>query len=237
MIITRAQWGAKVTPPNKMPLPAREVWLHHSVTAVSSDAAADVRAIERIGIQRFGHISYSYLVHPSGVVLEGAGLQVGAHTAGRNSSSFGVCLIGDYTRRDPTPAQVDAVRQVIARLVETGSLRPGTYPTGGHRDLKQTACPGDRAYALLPAFRVPWQPEEEDDMAEPVDALQDPHGGVWVLSRDGAVRPYRGARSLGEPKGHHYWEGREAAHLDAVGTEYAVVATSGERYGPGFETE
>lgn len=220
-----------------MPLPAREVWLHHSVTPITSNPAADMRAVERIGIERFGHVSYSWCFHPDGTVLEGAGLRVGAHTAQRNSTSFGLCLLGDYTRRDPTPAQVDAVRQVIARLIETESLRPGVYPTGGHRDLKQTACPGDRAYALLPAFRQPWAPVEEDDMAEPVDALQDPQGGVWVLSRDGAVRPYRGARTLGEPKGHRYWEGRQAARLELVGAAYAVVATSGERYGPGFDTE
>lgn len=82
----------------------------------------------------------------------------------------------------------------------------------------------------------PWwgAPQEEEDMAEPVDALQDPRGGIWVLSADGAVRNYRGARHLGEPKGHDYWSGRIAAHFDAVGDAYAVIATSGERYGPGF---
>jgi hypothetical protein len=72
----------------------------------------------------------------------------------------------------------------------------------------------------------------EDDMAEPVDALQDPQGGIWVLSRDGAVRAYRGARTLGEPKGKDYWAGREADHLEPTERGYDVIAKgSGERYG------
>lgn len=206
--------------------------MHHSVTTPSDDPRADARVIERIGIQRFGHISYSYLFHPDGTVLEGSGTRVGAHTAGRNSSSFGLALIGDYTSRDPSRAQVLAVRQVIAALIDTKSLRSGVYPTGGHRDLKPTACPGSRAYAALPAFRVPWLEEEEDDvMAEPVDALQDPHGGIWVLSADGTVRNYRGARHLGEPKGQDYWGARVAKQFEANERGgYDVISTNGQRY-------
>ena len=45
-----------------------------------------------------------------------------------------------------------------------------------------------------------------------------------------AVRAYRGARTLGEPKGHAYWVGREASFLLLTERGYAVVATSGERY-------
>lgn len=233
VIVTRAQWGAKVTPRNAMPLPAREVWLHHSVTPVTSDPKADVRAIERIGIQRFGHISYSYLFHPDGTALEGAGLQVGAHTAGRNSSSFGLCLIGDYTKRDPTPAQINAVRQVVAALIDTGRLRPGRYPTGGHRDLKATACPGDRAYALLSAFRTP--PEEEEDEVALVDVLADPQAaedqGGWALLEDGTVRRFRGARDLGQPKGQDYWGPRKAKQFEPNARGgYDVISQAGERY-------
>lgn len=84
----------------------------------------------------------------------------------------------------------------------------------------------------------PWwaPPAEEEDVAL-VDVLADPQiaGGVWALLEDGTVRPFRGARSLGEPKGHDYWAGRTAQRFEPVGDAYAVIATSGERYGPGFE--
>jgi hypothetical protein len=35
--------------------------------------------------------------------------------------------------------------------------------------------------------------EESEDMADPVDGLPAPEGGVWVLTKDGGVRAYRGA--------------------------------------------
>lgn len=81
----------------------------------------------------------------------------------------------------------------------------------------------------------PWWPgtieELEDDMAEPVDALQDPQGGVWVLSADGTVRAYRGARHLGEPKGQDYWGDRVAKHFEANDRQgYDVLSTNGQRY-------
>lgn len=34
---------------------------------------------------------------------------------------------------------------------------------------------------------------EEEDMAEPVEALCAPGGGVWVVTKDGGVRAYKGA--------------------------------------------
>jgi len=37
-------------------------------------------------------------------------------------------------------------------------VTPGTYPTGGHRDLDATACPGAYAYLKLPEMRLAWAP-------------------------------------------------------------------------------
>lgn len=42
---------------------------------------------------------------------------------------------------------------------------------------------------------------EVEDMADPVDALPAPDGGVWVLTRDGGVRAYRGAPFYGSYPG------------------------------------
>lgn len=43
--------------------------------------------------------------------------------------------------------------------------------------------------------------QEVEDMAEPVDALNSPEGGVWVLTRDGGVRAYKGAPFYGSYPG------------------------------------
>jgi hypothetical protein len=142
-----------------MKLPAKELWIHHSVTAVTENPSADMRQLQQIAFsRRFSDVSYSYAVHPSGTVLEGRGLNVGAHTAGRNSTSFGVVLIGDYTSRVVVDAQVAAVRQLITWLHQEGALGTGVFPTGGHRQAPgaTTACPGDWAMKRLPEMRIPW---------------------------------------------------------------------------------
>lgn len=115
-----------------------------------------MRIIEDVGLERFEQFSYSFVIHPDGTILEGCGDRVGAHTAKRNSTAFGFCLGGNYQSREVDVRQVNSVRWLITELQNRNLLRLGVYPTAGHRDLASTACPGDRAYALLDAMRVPW---------------------------------------------------------------------------------
>lgn len=197
-ILTRSEWGAK--PPRgtltKMKLPVARVYLHHSVSPVTSDPRADMQTLQQIGFNRgFDDISYSYAFHPDGTILEGRGTYIGAHTEGRNSSSFGFCLIGDYSNRVVSTEQVAAIRWTVAQMVSAGHLESGTYPTAGHRELKPTACPGDWAMQRLADMRVPWTEEapvsdpELPQAHAPVVALvpTSTDQGYWIVCEDGAV--------------------------------------------------
>lgn len=208
MIIARSVWGAKPAslPRASMALPATGVFIHHSVTPVSPDPYADVRAIESIGLERFGQFSYSYVIHPrDGEVLEGCGLRRGAHTAGRNSTSFGICWAGNYEERSPKAQQIDATRRLIAELTRAGHLAVGA-PVLGHRDVFATACPGQKLYAVLDVIRHPWEgaPAMPDDpnvhqAQAPIVAFEvTPSGnGYYVVTADGAVFAFGDARYLG----------------------------------------
>lgn len=177
--LTRSEWGATASLGPPMTLPARESWVHHSVTIAdddgdmlaTADVAADMRELERVGVARFGRFSYSFAVHPSGVVGEGAGFTIGAHTANHNSDSFGIVAIGNYSTTAPPAPMLRAFAVLLAVLEAEGLLAPGSHPTGGHRDTKATGCPGDLLYARLgemraladdPALLNP--PQENDDM-------------------------------------------------------------------------
>lgn len=70
------------------------------------------------------------------------------HTAGFDEKSLGVCVIGDYTVEEYTQAQLEAVRFVVAGLLEFFGQGWGQQRLVGvvaHRDLKgnSTACPGN----------------------------------------------------------------------------------------------
>lgn len=158
-IIPRSEWGAIYARGfGSAPLPAKELYLHHSVTIAPDlippfdDDFAAVRTLERIGQQRFGGgISYTFAVTPVGLVFEGHGVdRQGSHTGGRNSIARAICLIGDYTQKTPSALQVTAVAELIVHGYKQGWWK---YPnlTGGHRDAPgaSTECPGNAAYARI----------------------------------------------------------------------------------------
>lgn len=169
-LLTRREWGATydVTQRPAMRLPVAQAFIHHTVTDPTTDPAADMRAVERIDIGRFGYPSYSWVIHPTGVVLEGMGTHIGAHTKGNNSTSFGISFLGNFENDQPTPAALDACAALLAARMAQGHLTPG-FALGGHRDVFATACPGAHLYPLIGQIRAdvtapppPDQPHQED---------------------------------------------------------------------------
>jgi hypothetical protein len=122
--------------------------LHHSVTRATANPVTDAKVIANIGIARFGRLSYSFIVHPDGTILEGQNGHVGAHTRGQNSTTQAICCVGNFENDPVTPEMVAAIRILVR---DFGPL------LGGHRDAPgaATACPGRNLYARLPELRVP----------------------------------------------------------------------------------
>lgn len=155
-IISRARWGARYKNgfSNRSTSVIKDNVFHHSGSAgpgpnatFEQDAAA-VRTLENIGQSRFkGGISYTFVVPKSGRIFEGHSInRVGAHTAGRNTTTNGICVIGNYENDTLTPQQEAAISWLVKNIPGPGRL------TGGHRDFKATACPGKNAYARISAI-------------------------------------------------------------------------------------
>jgi N-acetylmuramoyl-L-alanine amidase len=121
-------------------------------------------------------VAYNFFVDRFGRVWEGRsgsldGPVIGDATGGNQGFSQLVCLVGDFTSEAPSPEAVDALTRVLAWLavregvdVTLGATTSFTsrgsnrWPAGatvdtttiaGHRDMSQTACPGDAAYARV----------------------------------------------------------------------------------------
>jgi hypothetical protein len=158
----RAEWGA--APPTQPwspdPLPWR-VTLHHSDgkhTTTLAQSEAEARFIQDFHVHGRGwiDIAYHFLVDAQGNVLEGRPEGVlGAHTLANNEGNIGIVLLGTYhppVNDVPTKAQLDAVAALGRYLVARYGINPKELK--GHRDYKQTECPGDVAYAELDALRL-----------------------------------------------------------------------------------
>src|SRR5690554_7465551 len=106
--------------PAKMTRPANEFFLHHSVTAAANGANV-VRNVANIGVQRFGRASYSFAITLDGAIYEMQGDNIGAHTANRNSTSFGVVLVGNYDntqmRSEEHTSELQSRPHLVCRLL------------------------------------------------------------------------------------------------------------------------
>lgn len=92
----------------------------------------------------------------------------GAHALDFNDGTVGIALLGDFTSALPPAAQRTALERLLAWKLERDGLNPlgaSTYTNpqlgnskylnniSGHRDVNQTACPGNAFYATFPALR------------------------------------------------------------------------------------
>lgn len=119
-----------------------EIIVHCTATKAGRPFA--IEDIRRWHLQRgFRDIGYHYLVLLDGTVQPGRPLvEVGAHCAGHNANSIGVCYVGglaaDGKPSDTrTPQQRTALRNLLTDL-------KSKFPNAcihGHRDFSSKPCP------------------------------------------------------------------------------------------------
>lgn len=121
-------------------------------------------------------VAYNFFIDRFGGVWEGRqgsveAPMIGDATGGNQGFTQLACFIGDHSVQPPTPEALDSMVALLAGLADRYGVAtdPGatatfssrgsnkwpkgsavTVPTiAGHRDLSQTACPGDAAYSIV----------------------------------------------------------------------------------------
>ena len=146
------------------------------------DSAGIVKAIYTYQSKTLGwcDIAYNALVDKYGQIFEGGAGGItkpveGFHTGGFNHNTWGVAMIGNFDDVAPTPEQVQAVGHLIGWRLGLDNVDPLStvslesagshytyFPTGtvatlpaifAHRDVGNTDCPGNAAYALMGQIR------------------------------------------------------------------------------------
>lgn len=150
----RSAWGASAADRSNIePMqPIDRVTIHHSAIYFR-DTRPSTCGSQIAGIQRqhmtkngWGDIGYHYLIDPSGRIWQGRELRFqGAHAGGdSNISNVGICLLGNFMRKkgqEPTRAQVQAMRQLVAELMRVYRFGPDAIFC--HHNFKDTECPGE----------------------------------------------------------------------------------------------
>lgn len=156
-LVARQEWNAR-TPTNRTPVPAsrRGEFVVHYTTGQElgrEDCHEWVRQIQNYHMDNRGYadIAYNFLCCRHGDVFEGRGWDTkGAHATNHNASGWGVAYLGndDPNENDATPEARAAIR---ALWDEAAARRGVRVPAEGHRDVGQTACPGDELQAWVHA--------------------------------------------------------------------------------------
>lgn len=116
-----------------------EIIVHCSATPEGRDYTVD--DIRRWHKQRgYSDVGYHYIVYRNGQLVQGRDINViGAHAAGHNAHSVGVCYIGGMSADNSRPEDTRTLRQkarLLSLLVDLRKLYPNARIIG-HRDLSE----------------------------------------------------------------------------------------------------
>lgn len=85
-------------------------------------------------------VAYHFYIRKSGEIIQALELDtIGYHAKGSNEISIGICLAGNLNNHPPTPAQLNSLELLIGYLQ---TQLPGITQLNGHRDIRDTECPG-----------------------------------------------------------------------------------------------
>lgn len=168
VFVTREEWGAR--PPKAWDylnvIPPTYVVIHHSAVPgechTNKQCSKSVKGIQNFHMdeQKFSDIGYNFLIGGDGRVYEGRGWEVrGAHCPKYNGNSIGICLIGNYEEKLPIERMLEVARELIRFGVANEHVVPD-YRLIGHRQGRDTECPGDALYAEIQKWPQ-WDPHPE----------------------------------------------------------------------------
>jgi hypothetical protein len=207
---------------------------------------------------------------PTGEDTEGRGV-VGAHARGFNPGSVGVALLGEFSGgAQPTGAAVDALVGLLSWKADRHGINPhGSDPytrsdgsqvafpnLAGHRDVGQTACPGDRLYERLPEIRdrvaAAMGSAPAPAPPAPLPPLP-PIPGFWTATADGRVQAHGDAPAAGDlagvalaapvvalaatPGGSGYWMAAADGGVFAFGDAPFLGSATGRLSAPAVQLE
>lgn len=89
------------------------------------------------------YIGYHFFIDKKGKVTQGRAYKdTGAHTIGKNNSSIGICLAGNFDATDPTDVQVMSLRRLLQQLVQDLKIKEENIVP--HRTFANKTCYGKR---------------------------------------------------------------------------------------------
>lgn len=119
-----------------------EIIIHCADTpAGRDDRADDIRRWHKTE-RGWSDIGYHYVIDIDGTIEAGRDIEkAGAHCAGHNANSIGICYVGGKLFNKPADTRTDAQKASLLLLLKYLRQRYPKAKIYGHRDFAQKACP------------------------------------------------------------------------------------------------
>lgn len=211
-LVTRTGWGADspYSPASMIQLPAKKLWLHHTVADVHGPGG--MRQLEGDAkAEGYVDIEYNFCTDDDGTSYEGrgGGRKSAAQNApgghDNNSESQAICAFGNFEIEQPTQQLITGLADLVKYMFSQAWIDAPVID-GPHRDAPDcaTACCGQNLIARIPEIN------EKASGAKPpakqtggaMDIVRTPSGkGYYIVSADGGVFCYGDAKFFGSMGG------------------------------------
>ena len=161
-VMPRSAWTTdrpRVALANRMGRIERITIHHDAMDAAGFRSASDAKRrlsdIHRIHTDNNGwaDIGYHYAIDPMGNIWSARPVNLqGAHVRDWNEHNLGIMLMGNFMYEQPTPRALASLQSLVQS--ESARYRVSAARVGTHRELGNTACPGDRLQAEIDGARA-----------------------------------------------------------------------------------
>lgn len=126
----------------------KHIVIHHSVTNATNNGKSDVDYIAELHRKRgWDGVGYHFIITADGMVWYVGDISVQrANVADKNDIVIGVCMVGDFTKGNPTDDQIisahDLAKFFITEMPQLVNVKDWENGLKGHKELQATQCPG-----------------------------------------------------------------------------------------------
>ena len=146
----------------------KRIVIHCAATRPSLDIGADDIRNWHINDNGWADIGYHHVIRKDGTLEIGRPLaRAGAHVAGHNADSIGVCLVGGVAENGRTPEANFTPEQwaTLDRLVTDLCKQFPEASVHGHNEFSSKACPSFDVRRWLAEGRKPKEAEDGEELA------------------------------------------------------------------------
>lgn len=121
-----------------------KIIVHCSATPEGKDVKTETIRDWHINGNHWKDIGYHYVIELDGSIHKGRDEKiVGAHCAGQNTNSIGICYVGGVAKDGKTPkdTRTDAQKHSLLKLLKELKAKYPNATIHGHREFAAKACP------------------------------------------------------------------------------------------------